>query len=142
MARYTSHRPASRRYTPRTSAAPVPSARWESSMIRRAPRVPTLFLIAVSLGCASVVALAATPGAPTPAPAGADLHAWEGGDDPAALDRWVHGHLQRADAAVARLLAVKGTRTAANTLRPYDEAVNELVLATAQAAVLYGVGAT
>ena len=111
-------------------------------MIRRALRVQKLSLIAVCLGCTTFAALAAAATAPAPAPAGADLHAWEAGNDPAALDRWVHEHLRRADADVARLLAVKGARSIDNTLRPYDEAVNELVLATAQASVLYGVGAT
>lgn len=111
-------------------------------MIRRALRVQTLSLIALCLGCASLVALPAAANPPAPASASADLHAWEGGGDPASLDRWVHEHLRRADADVARLLAVKDTRTVANTLRPYDEATNELVLATAQAAVLYGVGST
>jgi thimet oligopeptidase len=110
-------------------------------MIPRALRVQTLSLIAVCLGCA-LVALPAAATAPAPAAASADLHAWEAGNDPAALDHWVHEHLRRADADVARLLAVKGARTVANTLRPYDEAVNELVLATVQSSVLYGVGAT
>ena len=83
------------------------------------------------------------PAAPAAAAAAAsDLHAWEGGNDPAALDAWVHRHMQRADAAVAKLLAVKGARSVANTLRPYDDAVNELDLAAYQASVLYGVGAT
>ena len=85
--------------------------------------------------------LAAAPAAP-PAPAATDLHAWEAGDDPAALDTWVHGHLTRADADVAKLLAASGARSVANTLRPYDDAVNELNLAVFQASVLYGVGTT
>src|ERR1700733_10029092 len=80
------------------------------------------------------------PAAPPPLPDA--LHAWAGGDDPAALDAWVHYHMQRADAAVARLLAVKGARTVPNTLRPYDAAINELTFATVQSSVLYGVGAT
>ncbi len=81
------------------------------------------------------------PAAPPPPLADA-LHAWAGGDDPAALDAWVHYHMQRADAAVARLLAVKGARTMPNTLRPYDAAINELTFAMVQSSVLYGVGAT
>jgi thimet oligopeptidase len=94
----------------------------------------------------ALLAAAALPSVPALAAqqpgASAELHAWEGGDDPAALDAWVHGHLRRADAAIARLTAVKGAHTVANTLRPYDDAVNELDLATYQASVLYGVGAT
>jgi thimet oligopeptidase len=98
--------------------------------------------------CACLLALLAAPAlltaapAAPPAPAATDLHAWEAGNDPAALDTWVHAHLQRADAEVAKLLAVKGARSVANTLRPYDDAVNELDLATFQSSVLYGVGAT
>jgi thimet oligopeptidase len=72
----------------------------------------------------------------------ADLHAWEGGDDPSALDRWVRMHTDRAAADVARVLTVHGARSAANTLRPYDDAINELTFATSEASVLYGVGAT
>src|ERR1700739_4441006 len=72
----------------------------------------------------------------------ASLHAWESGDDPLGLERWVHAHLQRADAAIARVVAVKGAHTLSNTLRPYDDAVNELALANNKASVLYGVGAT
>jgi thimet oligopeptidase len=96
------------------------------------------------LACLTAGALAMAPAtAPAAAPADtAALHAWEGGDDPAGLGRWVHAHLKRADAAIARVVAVKGAHTVANTLRPYDDAVNELALATAQASVLYGVGAT
>jgi thimet oligopeptidase len=98
-------------------------------------------LLVAVLACAALPAWAA--GAATPkAVASKDLHAWEAGEDPAALDAWVHEHLRRADADIARLLAVKGPRTVANTLRLYDDAFNEIVLATSQASVLYGVGAT
>jgi thimet oligopeptidase len=98
--------------------------------------------------CAVLAGLAVGAAAPVPAAAPAEpadssaLHAWEGGDDPSGLERWVHGHLRRADATIARVVAVKGVRTIANTLRPYDDAVNELALAGNQASVLYGVGAT
>jgi thimet oligopeptidase len=71
-----------------------------------------------------------------------ELHAWAGGDDPAALTSWVQQHLQRADAAIARLTGVKGPRTLDNTLRPYDDAINELTFAAQQSQVLYGVGAS
>jgi len=97
------------------------------------------FVVAAVSGCALAPVAAAPAAAP---PATAALHAWEGGDDPASLERWVHGHMRRADAAVARVLAVQGARTLANTLRPYDDAINDLTLAAAQASVLYGVGAT
>ena len=94
--------------------------------------------------CLLLVCFAGTSG-PVPAAVPADaatLHAWESGDDPLSLERWVHAHLQRADAAIARVVAVKGAHTVSNTLRPYDDAANELALASNQASVLYGVGAT
>jgi thimet oligopeptidase len=95
-----------------------------------------------AVGAGHAAAPGAPPAAATSPPASAELHAWENGDDPAALDAWVHRRLHGADEQVARLVAVKGTRTIANTLRPYDDANNELFLAQAQAQVLYGVGAT
>ena len=94
--------------------------------------------------CTLLACLAGAAGpvsAAVPADA-ASLHAWESGDDPLSLELWVHAHLQRADAAIARIVAVKGAHTVSNTLRPYDDAVNELALATNQASVLYGVGAS
>lgn len=97
------------------------------------------FLLALLAAAALPSVAASATGKPD---AAAQLHAWEGGDDPAALEAWVHGHLRRAAAAIARLSAVKGANSVANTLRPYDDAVNELDLATYQASVLYGVGAT
>src|SRR5271170_4848138 len=100
-------------------------------MLRRSPRGFVLPFALAVLASVALPAMAASTAAPQPA-ASADLHAWERGDDPAALDSWVHEHLRRADAQVARLLAVKGARTVENTLRPYDEAFNELMLATAQ----------
>jgi len=97
------------------------------------------------LASAALPGAAAAPGAPAAAtapPASTELHAWENGDDPAALATWVHRRMHNADEQVARLVAVKGARTIANTLRPYDDANNQLFLAQAQAQVLYGVGAT
>jgi thimet oligopeptidase len=109
-------------------------------MVGRSLRGHYLPLVVAVLACA-LAAWAA--GAATPrAVASTDLHAWQAGDDPAALDAWVHEHLRRADAGIARLVAVKGARTVGNTLRPYDDAANELILAVAQSSVMYGVGAT
>jgi thimet oligopeptidase len=100
--------------------------------------------LAVILACAVLPVCAAAARAAAPAATGTwkDLHAWEGGDSPAALDAWVQEHLHRADAHIARVLAVRGVRSVANTLRPYDDAVNELLLAVSQSSVIYGVGAT
>jgi thimet oligopeptidase len=104
-----------------------------------------IFLAIGLLASAALQAADAAPETHTAAaapPATAELHAWENGDDPAALDAWVHRRMHNADEQVARVVAVKGARTIANTLRPYDDANNELFLAQAQAQVLYGVGAT
>jgi thimet oligopeptidase len=106
------------------------------------PALAIALLARHALATAAATPAAAPSAAATTAAADAGLHAWEAGDDPAALDAWVHRHMRLADADVARLVAVKGARTVANTLRAYDDANNELYLAQAQAQVLYGVGAT
>src|SRR5471032_2212078 len=76
------------------------------------------------------------------APKADPLHAWVGGDDPAKLERWVDERLAAEAASLARLLAVKGPRTLANTLQPFDEAENQLALAGNQAYLLFAVGKT
>lgn len=94
----------------------------------------------------TLLAAAALPGlasAATAKPAAAaQPNAWQGAGDAAALDTWVHEHMHRADADIARLMAVKGARTVHNTLRPYDDAFNELGFATYQSQLLYAVGGT
>ena len=110
-------------------------------MVERSPRGQYLPFVAAVLAGAALPAWAAGA-APARALASAQLHAWEAGDDPGALEAWVHERLRRADADIGRLLAVKSARTVGNTLRPYDDAANELMLSVAQSSVLYGVGAT
>src|SRR5205807_1507266 len=110
-------------------------------MLARSPRGRRPPSFAAVVACAMLPACAAAA-APTSAEGEKALHAWEGGDSPAALEAWVQEHLRRADADVARVLGVKGARSVANTLRPYDDAVNELLLAVSQSSVIYGVGAT
>ncbi len=51
------------------------------------------------------------------------------GFDAAMLARLVDGHLADARAARERLIGAKGKRTAANTLRPFDDAINATQLA-------------
>jgi thimet oligopeptidase len=59
------------------------------------------------------------------------LHAWVVvGSDPAALEAWINQRLDEEKADIAKLLAEKGSRTIENTLRPFDDAQNQL--ATAQ----------
>src|SRR5215472_1163979 len=77
-------------------------------------------------------------------PAGASaqdpVHSWTGGADPAALETWVNARLAAAKADIDKVTAVKGDHTLANTVRPYDDAQNELVLAGYQAYLMYAVG--
>ena len=55
--------------------------------------------------------------------------------------RWVGVWLGRVEACVAELTAVRGPRTLANTLLPYDRAVEALGLVASQAGVLNSVAA-
>ena len=84
-------------------------------------------------------AIAATAHA---APKADPLHAWVGGDDPAQLELWVNQRLAAEQASLAKLLAVTGPRTLANTLQPFDEAQNQLALAGNQAYLLFALGKT
>jgi thimet oligopeptidase len=72
-----------------------------------------------------------------------DLHAWEAGGAASAeaLSAWVSARLAAHEAALAALLAVKGPRTPANSLRLYDAAIEELNLAGAQSGILNSVAA-
>ena len=71
------------------------------------------------------------------------LHAWEAGGAASAeaLAAWVGARLQAHEAALAALLAVEGERTPENSLRLYDEALEHLSLAGAQAGILNSVAA-
>jgi thimet oligopeptidase len=76
-----------------------------------------------------------------PAAANAHLHAWDAGGAASAeaLAAWVSARLAGHEAALARLLAVEGPRTPANSLRLYDEAIEQLSLAGAQSGILNSV---
>src|ERR1700678_3013851 len=78
---------------------------------------------------------------PAVAAASEDSHTWEAGgaSSAAALTAWVGARLATHEAALAALLAVDGPRTPDNTLRLYDEAIEQLTLAGAQAGVLNSV---
>ena len=69
------------------------------------------------------------------------LRAWEAGGAASAeaLSAWVGTRLAAYEAALAALLAVEGPRTTENTLRLFDEAIEQLSLAGAQAGVLNSV---
>jgi thimet oligopeptidase len=78
-----------------------------------------------------------------PVAATEDRHAWEAGGAASAqaLSAWVSARLAAHEAALAALLAVEGPRTPENSLRRYDEAIEQLSLAGAQAGVLNSVAA-
>lgn len=91
----------------------------------------------LSLRVAFCVALVFASG---PAEAQDLLHAWTGGADPASLETWVNARLTAEKADLDKVIAVKGEHTVANTVRPYDDAQNELALAGNEAYLMYSVG--
>jgi thimet oligopeptidase len=70
-------------------------------------------------------------------PAADPLHAWVQGNDPAALETWINQRLDAEKADVDKLLAISGPRTVENTLRPFDDAMNQLALAGNNSYLLY-----
>jgi thimet oligopeptidase len=92
-------------------------------------------LLASLLLSASLVAV--LPAARAQAPATDPVHAWKVGNDPAQLESWVSQRLAAEKSAVDKLLAVTGSRTVENTLRPFDDAQNELAIAGNNAYLLY-----
>jgi thimet oligopeptidase len=68
------------------------------------------------------------------------VHGWNAGADPASLETWVDQRLGAAQADVEKLVAVTGSHTVANTLRPYDDAINELALASNETYFMFAVG--
>jgi len=73
----------------------------------------------------------------------ANFHAWEAGGAASAeaLAAWVSARLEAHEASLAALLAVEGDRTPENSLRLYDQALEQLSLAGAQAGILNSVAA-
>jgi len=65
------------------------------------------------------------------------LHIWAGKLDRPATETWVAAHLAKEQKHLDELLAVKGQRTIENTLRPFDDAQNELNVAGSQAYLMY-----
>jgi len=67
------------------------------------------------------------------------VHIWVGKLSGAGEEKWVGAHLTQEQKYVDELLAVKGPRTIENTLRPFDNAQNELSLAAFEAYLMYAV---
>jgi len=87
------------------------------------------FLLPVSALLSLALTASAQPADP--------LHAWVQARDPAALQAWVNQRVAAEKADIDKLLAVTGPRTVANTLRPYDDAQNELAIAANNAFLLF-----
>jgi thimet oligopeptidase len=68
------------------------------------------------------------------------LHVWNVAGDPASLEAWVNQRLAAAQADVDSLVRVTGPRTLTNTLRAYDDAMNELTIASNEAYLMFAVG--
>ena len=67
------------------------------------------------------------------------VHIWVGKLNGAGEEKWVGAHLTQEQKYTDELLAVKGPRTIENTLRPFDNAQNELSLAGFEAYLMYAV---
>lgn len=91
----------------------------------------TLLLFALPVGSAQ-----------QPAPSGDPLHAWVVARTPAELQAWVDARLATEKADLDKLAAVHGPRTVENTLRPFDDAQDELSLAGNNAALMFSLADT
>ena len=86
----------------------------------------------------ALLALSASGSQAQAAPPSSDpLHEWAQGSDPAALESWVNQRLDEEKADVDKLVAVTGPRTVENTLRPFDDAQNQLSVAGNNSYLLY-----
>ena len=98
-------------------------------------------MISVRAGIALAAAFWCLPPAlaqnPTPSTPQDPLHAWVQGNDPATLEAWVNQRIDDEKSDVDKLIAVTGPRSVENTLRLYDEAINQLTLAGNNAFLLY-----
>src|SRR5262249_4098412 len=112
--------------------------RQEASMPARLLRMPAA--IAAMLLLAVVPASVQEPAAvAAPPPEAPDAPFTAGISDAASLRAIVEGRIARARQSLDRLLAVKGARTAENTLRPYDDILAELDTADTESGLLAGV---
>ena len=107
-------------------------------MRRRLLRGPAVIAAIVLLGVVPARVQEPAPAA-VPPPEAPDAPFTEGLSDAASLRTIIEGRLARARQSLDRLLAVKGPRTAANTLRPYDDMRAELDTADTEAELLAGV---
>ena len=92
------------------------------------------------------VLLAALPSGvaqqPTEKTSSDPLHSWVSAKTPAELKAWVEARLAAEKADIDKLVAVKGARTVENTLRPFDDAQDELAIAGNNAYLMYSLADT
>lgn len=91
-----------------------------------------------SLSLSVLLAVAANTSAQQSDP----LHAWVQAKDPAALQSWVKERLAAEKADIDKLVSVTGPRTVQNTLRPFDDAQNELAIAGNNAFLMFSLADT
>jgi len=84
-----------------------------------------------------VALLAATALVQAQTPAADPLHGWLSASTPEAFEGWLNQRLAASKADVDKLVAQSGPRTIENTLRPFDDAQNELAVAGNNAYLLY-----
>lgn len=95
-----------------------------------------------SVGTSALVLAVAALAGQLPAQQIDPLHAWVQAKDPATLQGWVQQRLAAEKADIDKLVAVTGPRTVENTLRPYDDAQNELAVAGDNAYLLFSLADT
>jgi thimet oligopeptidase len=100
-----------------------------------------VFMRHVRLGGAAALfaLLAGSPAAQGPAAGASSTPFWTGITDAASFERAIDARLAHARELVTRVLAVKGTRTLENTLRPYDDLLLELDAAGQQPGLVQSV---
>ena len=99
-------------------------------------RIRLLAPLVIGLAAIALPGFAATP-APATAPSIlADAPFWTGNPDAKAFRTLNQKRVALARAEIARLIAVKGPRTVANTLAPYDEASRALDAADNQSSLI------
>ncbi|HEY7185491.1 MAG TPA: M3 family metallopeptidase [Vicinamibacterales bacterium] len=101
-----------------------------------------LRFLRIPVGIAAIVLVAAVPVSvqeTAPATEAADAPFTNGLSNAASLQSIVDGRIARARQSLDQILAVRGPRTAANTLRPYDDMLAELNTAAEEASVLAAV---
>ncbi|MDR3724835.1 MAG: Zn-dependent oligopeptidase [Terracidiphilus sp.] len=93
--------------------------------------------IAISLALLAVASSVLPAQEPAASPTADTLHGWLAATSPEAFEAWTKQRLAAAKADMDRLVAVSGPRTVENTLRPFDDAQNELSIAGNNAYLLY-----